>query len=544
MGVLLEWTNVPLVTYSCRRMHTYSSHTLRIAALLCVITLCASQSNAQVVADPNAIELRPYVTILDPADSNRSTARMFNLGDLDGDGYDDLLTPVYFTDDTGRTTTHLIIEHPSATSVRSRDTLEGFSASLIADWDGDGRNDIFDIEAPGGFYRYWLHPGIAQKPYFGPIRALYTKPDIRPLIVTDFTGDGIPDMISSYSQKIYLYAGPLTTVDTLVPVDSINLKVDEAYTYLVGTYYGQFKPGGRKQLLTLSSENLQGSDWKWAITARLYPPIDASTLLWNATPDVVYTDTVHIPLFVYSPPATVGDFSGDRLDDLLIGDSAHVYVFNGGPNFGARIAHNTDADLTLTSPHMIAPSKYHPMSFPESITFLGDITGSGTPFIGVEASTNQDTVGTLTTFFYAGGAALDPYYDATLTWSNWQRSLLMPVQSGPLSALVFTNQTPAGIELDLLRDGLQSMPHIQRSSVLNTAIMPNALTLEMLPIGDMRVAVPDDATSLRVYNAIGELMEALPLHGGECTVQTRSWPRGAYVVIVQGKTASFAHFIR
>jgi hypothetical protein len=525
-------------------MHSFLSRSARFAALSIAVAFVSSVAHAQMVADPNAIELRPFVTVLDSANPQMRTTPIYNIGDLDGNGFDDLITPILVTDDTGRTTSEMLIERFGANGIMSADTLDGFNPTLIADWDGDGRKDIFQIETPGGYYRYWLNRGIATPPYFAPAVELFKGQDLRPTLIQDLNGDGIPDLIASISHKLYIFYGPLLTADTLVPNDSIAFNFSQRYTYMVGVFVGHFTDSHKKQLLLLTSAQEETGAWMWSITARLYPSADAPNELWNSTPAIVYTDTISAALFVYTAPAIAADFTADGFDDFLIGDSAHVYVYNGGPTFGSRLMHNADASLVLTSPHMLAPTRYRTMSYPQDITFLGDITGSGIPYIAVDAATNQDSVGNVTSFFYAGGAALDPFYDATLTWPIWYSSHLLPVRSGSVPALVFTNQVTGGMELDLLRDGLANLPHTQRSRVARRSESSPPLSIEMLSNGNVALSLPEDAVRLRVYNTIGELVEARPLTAEGCTLASRNWPHGAYTIAVEGKRTYFAQFIR
>jgi hypothetical protein len=496
-----------------------------------------TNSYAQRTADPNAIELRPYIRVLDSADAQTSIYVPSVLGDVNGDGIDDILTTTLMTDDTGRATQVRTICLMSTTGLTKQDTISLNNPVLIADIDGDGRKDIIDYQYVTSAYYYFIHRGIPRRPYFDTAEQLMIPTDFRPTVVADVNGDNIPDLIANEGRAIYIFRGPIVTNRPLVPIDSIHFQgATSDYRYLVHTFVGEFTPEHKKQILLITSKNEEAGEWLWSITAQLYP-----TDISSAAPTTIFTDSANAPVFVYTRPAAVADVTGDELDDFIMSDTAHVYIFAGGPNFGSKTFSHSDADLVLTAPHLISSSELR-SDFPQEITPVGDITGSGIPYLAVSASVYPPSTSFARTWFYAMGSARDPYYDATLTSTNYAQSDVTPIRFGSSNGLVFIEQIAPGTQIDMLKNGLENIPHSQQSSV---ALIKGTEGLSMIASGSGAVilTLPDHSTQITVYNSLGAVIEAHEVRGTAYTLNCTNWAHGAYSIVINASHSYRAKFI-
>jgi hypothetical protein len=367
--------------------------------------------------------------------------------------------------------------------------------------------------------------------------------------VADLDGDSIPNLLASSSSASHLlriYRGPLLSSDTLIAVDSIRFNADNPYEYLVDKFVGKFTPDGKKRLLTITSWQREGREyWHWSIAAKLYPPMDGINRLADATPSLIYYDTANASVFVYTRPVAVGDVTGDGLDDLLIADSSHVYVFAGGPNFGTHTFAKSEADLVLSAPPIIDTASRRYTDYPDGIQIVGDLTGTGIPYFVVGATQAFGSTNKHVLYFYAAGGAMDPYYDATYTSPDYNYSNIAPLHFPHSTGLIFTEQEDtSGTALDLLLNGLENLPHTQRSGVSQSAIPIQRLALQMDENAVLNVILPERDTHVQVYNAIGASVLDIPDCRHALQIRTGAWPRGAYTVVADGMRRAIAKFIR
>jgi hypothetical protein len=503
-------------------MHLLLRRTFGAILALC-ITGPLIAARAQVVLDPNAVELSPFLIAVDSTPETDYLYPPQNLGDQNNDGIEDLYLRAQHTDDTGSTVTTNELGLLSVDGALTKLPLNVQNFLLAADIDGDGRKDLFDY-VQGFEFRYLVHHASQMLQDNDTLR--FANGDGRAILVDDLDEDGDPDLLTAYAASVgadqALYKGPVQ-LNTTLDADDSTSSPQPFYSYDLLTTVGRFLPDHRPRLLRVTSRDT--GNWNWRLTAALYPPLSDVNSLWSATPQVVFQDSIKLDVFVYSTPSLVFDFTGDGLDDLIISDSAHVYVFAGGPDFGSRPLAKSEATLVLTSPALLDSAHYPDMTFPLWIEAAGDLTGTGVPYLAVGGwQSNKSTI-----FLYAGGAAIDLYADATITKASSSNVNFTPMKIGPArTAALLSVRTLDGSQLEYLHNGTDLIPHQQRSAVAERqAPFTSGIAIAYSPDGSAVIDAPG-SRELSLYSTLGDCIARIELQSGRAILRPQSFAGGMY----------------
>ena len=442
-----------------------------------VMLLMSVNSLAQRAADPNAIELSKYLITIDS--QIFSGARVpLNIGDVNGDGSDDVLTGHQYTDSLS--VTHRFYQakllSPQGLAGSIPVSLQADVTTTI-DLNGDGTNDLI-LEQPGdGQYGSSILWGVKTSVLFDTSRTTaLLHPSINnnlPAFEADMDADGVTDIVTTDGEKLMLYRGGTSTKNSasLLPSDSVAI-TDNRFS-VVGTRSGQFSQDKHPSILVASSHIENDSFYRALYKISYYPNnLGSGGRLWNSQPVDLFFDTLQHPdVYVYVPPMVVGDITGDGIDDLIVEDSTHIYVFAGGPTFGTKQLTKADADYVITSPAVLDPAHFPSLQWGIKLYVLGDITGSGVPFLAVVCGGGSTEAISGMTFLYAGGKALDTYYDATISYPQTNAISLATVKlSNSRQGLIYHHGLQGATIDQFLSQGLENIPHRLFSSVKGNGI--------------------------------------------------------------------------
>lgn len=274
---------------------------------------------------------------------------------------------------------------------------------------------------------------------------------------------------------------------------------------------------------------------------------------------ILISDTVENAITAKNLLAT--DITGDGVTDLVIGDGLHLYFFKGGDDFGTYPLSTKTAFYTIKSPRLTDFGHYGFLrpNFGDYMRPVGDITGSGIPYLAVHSS-NEAGFTYSYLFFYAGGKALDTLYDAVIGIENWglEVDTLRSIDnSGRTACLVLDFNDKAynfGTDLLLLMNrDCEKIPHKTNPAMLSrtdqvadmslaTAIYPAfANQFTKLKIDSDRFG----SGLVSIYNILGALVHkrTISFDPGENIeyFDTQNWPSGSYTVEVKTDFSKRSH---
>jgi FG-GAP repeat/Putative metal-binding motif len=289
-------------------------------------------------------------------------------GDLDGDGYDDLVVGAFADDDKGSSSGSAYVYYGSASGIESasEDKLTasdgaavdwfGGTVSGAGDLDGDGYDDLVvgarldddDGLFSGSAYVYYGSPrGIVRASEDKLTASDGAAEDYFTTSVSgagDLDGDGYDDLLvgaygddddGSFSGSAYVYYGSATGISS-ASEDKLTASDGAA-----GDYFGWFASGagdldgdGYDDLVVGSS----GDDDKGSSSGSAYVYYGSATGISSASEDkLTASDGAADDSFGVASGA--GDLDGDGYDDLVVGapydddngsSSGAVYVYEGG----------------------------------------------------------------------------------------------------------------------------------------------------------------------------------------------------------------------
>ena len=351
-------------------------------------------------------------------------------GDVNGDGYSDVIVGANFNDAGGSNAGRAyiffggnIIDNTAdviMTGAAANDQF-GNSVSSAGDVNGDGYSDLIsganlnDAGGPsaGRSYIYYggsnmdntadvVFTGAATSDQFG--WTVSTAGDIN--------GDGYSDVISGAdlsdagglnAGRVYLYLNSMTGAD-IADEFFTGAAADDFFGYSVATA-GDMNGDGFNDIIVGAPYNNAGG----SAVGRTY--IYFGGIILNNTADVVLTGTVSSELFGYSV-STAGDVNSDGYSDVIVsavGNNAlgsftgRVYVYYGGINV------DTVADVIMTG----AASGDQ---FGKSVSSAGDVNGDGYSDVLVGANLN-DSAGLSSgrAYIYLGGSTMNNIADVIIS---------------------------------------------------------------------------------------------------------------------------------
>ncbi len=312
-------------------------------------------------------------------------------GDVNGDGYSDVIVGAYANDAGGGSAGRAYIYFGGASMDNTADVIMtgetvgdflGFSVSTAGDVNGDGYSDVivgaYQNDAggtnAGRAYVYFggvsmdntaeiIMTGEATLDYFG--YSVSTAGDVN--------GDGYSDVIvgalnndagGSNAGRTYIYFGGASmdnTADIIITgaasLDDLGVSVSTA---------GDVNGDGYSDVIV----GAYGSDEGGIDAGRVYIYFGGASM--DNTADVIMTGTTVSDFFGYSV-STAGDVNGDGYSDVIVDavlndaggtDAGRAYIYFGGASM------DNTADIIMTG---AAAGDY----FGNSISTIGDVNGDG-----------------------------------------------------------------------------------------------------------------------------------------------------------------------
>lgn len=326
-----------------------------------------------------------HPTSLTPSGTITTFPRARPAGDINGDGFVDLITAsgcAYLGGATG------VSPRTVGCAMIATDTPNLDTAAVVGDLNADGYADL--VVEPSFGSSEWFFPGTSAGAFGTPAMTVaggaYTQTS------GDYNGDGRPDLLTAQSGVAVVYYGQAAGLDaahrTILNASSIvgNVALMRAATADVNA------DGYADAVLVPAPENVTDH----AVVCAL---LGSATGLSNAATDCFTApDGTNIAFgFVV---ASAGDVNGDGYTDMLISAPNYAsgvgraYVFYGG---ATGLAHTPAA--TLSPPPGTTARPY----YGEGAAGLGDMTGAGFSAIAVSAPWFDGLAGVV--YVYTGSSA-------------------------------------------------------------------------------------------------------------------------------------------
>jgi hypothetical protein len=336
-------------------------------------------------------------------------------GDVNGDGFDDIIIGAYlYNSNTGRayiyygglnlnTTADVVLTGEAASNVF------GCSVSSAGDVNGDGYSDVI-----AGAYGYSSNKGRAYIFYGG--ASMNNTADV---IMTgesngndfgtsvstagDVNGDGYSDVIagadlySSNTGRAYIFFGG-ASMNNLADVTMIGAAANNTFGKSVSSA-GDVNSDGFSDIII-------GANGYSSNTGRAYIFFGAASM--DNTADVILTGETTGNNFGVSV-SSAGDVNGDGYSDVICGaygynsNTGKAYIYYGGGNM------NSAADLTMSG-----ESTFN--FFGNSVSTAGDVNGDGFSDVIISAFGYNSFTGKAYVFF--GGTSMNNIADATMNEEN------------------------------------------------------------------------------------------------------------------------------
>jgi hypothetical protein len=270
-------------------------------------------------------------------------------------------------------------------------------AILYGDFDNDGIGDLIGVEWRA-FYK-----GKKEYPYFDSVHTTQfaTQDKFANFLLQrafDFDEDGITDYLATNddnSARFYKGSKSFGEGKYLFATDSIQFP-SAISSMIVGKFNPRKKPYlicyvGNKTYLIKQTANSFAEDSV-----------------------MILSDSASGGILVKNLYAT--DITGDGITDLIVSDGYHIYIFKGGDDFGTYQLTPENAFYTIKSPRLTDYANYGFLKDfgTYNMRACGDLTGSGIPYLEIDADIDEAGYFKSYAFFYAGGKALDSLYDAVI----------------------------------------------------------------------------------------------------------------------------------
>ncbi len=333
-------------------------------------------------------------------------ASVSSAGDVNGDGYDDIVIGAYiYNSNTGRAYIYfggsIMNTVPDIVLTGTANSDFGYSVSTAGDVNGDGYSDVIIGTTFGGAYIYFggasmnniadvIMTGEASNSEFG----------VSVSTAGDVNGDGYSDVIigarayNSNTGKAYIFFGG-NSMDNIADVTMTGEAPGDYFGVSVSTA-GDVNGDGYEDVVI--------GAWGYiSYTGRAYMFFGGSSM--DNTADVTMTGEAANNYFGYSV-STAGDVNGDGYSDVIIGAigynfaTGRAYIFFGGSSM------DNIADVIMTSETM-------DIAFAQSVSTAGDVNGDGYSDVIIGAPSYNSSTGRA--YIYFGGASMNDIADIILT---------------------------------------------------------------------------------------------------------------------------------
>jgi len=352
-------------------------------------------------------------------------------GDINGDGFADVIVGAYGNDEAGSVAGKVYIYYGGSPMDWTADvTITGEAlgdafgvfVSAAGDINGDGYGDIIvgahqnDDGGTSAGKAYIYYGGeamntVAEMTVTGEAATDYLG--LSCALAGDVNGDGYADVIigargnddgGTDAGKVYIFMQTLSGHTNYANVTMIGEAAYNDFGNCVSTA-GDVNGDGYDDVIIAARDNDDGGNN--AGKAYIY----YGGVYMNNTADVTMTGEAEGDFFGYSVSAA-GDVNGDGYDDVIIGayrnddagsDVGKSYIYFGGA------AMDNSADVTMTGEGLSD-------LFGISVSGAGDVNGDGYCDVIIGAYLNDDG-GNLAgkTYIYYGGSAMDNSADVTMT---------------------------------------------------------------------------------------------------------------------------------
>ena len=353
----------------------------------------------------------PDLSMTGEAANNYFGSAISTAGDVNGDGYSDVIVGASrYSSSTGRAYIYYggpLMDNAADVTMtgEAANNYFGVSVSTAGDVNGDGYSDVIvganRSSSTGRAYIYYggasmnniadvTMTGEAANNYFG--NSVSTAGDVN--------GDGYSDVIvgaygySSSTGRAYIYYGG-ASMDNIADVTTTGEAVNNVFGYSVSTA-GDVNGDGYSDVIV-------GANEYSSHTGRAYIYFGGASM--NNAADVTMTGEAANDDFGISV-STAGDVNGDGYTDVIVGAygyssfTGRAYIYYGGASM------NNVADVLMTGE---AVNDY----FCYSVSTAGDVNGDGYSDVITGAYAYSSYSGRA--YIYFGGASMNNIADVIIT---------------------------------------------------------------------------------------------------------------------------------
>ncbi|MBS1903238.1 MAG: T9SS type A sorting domain-containing protein [Bacteroidetes bacterium] len=487
--------------------------------------------SAQGAADPNAIDLSGS---MDTIAVGNDLSGFLNIGRQNSDQWEDFIIKGNSDSATIRYGGDLILDSSPAPCIGC---AVGCNPVLFGDFNGDGIGDIIDALFNAVYLgvNSSMHFGSSYSSrlaFHGSLQRFIGAVHFDQVSFTDLLSqgsDGLHNFILRYTGSKEFGSMPFMFANDSLVLDKPSLYA--MWTMVTGEFRSVhessvlFTDGPRTYMVNMANHHLHDNPIK------------------------LISDSANGGIVVKSMYAT--DITGDGVTDLIVSDGLRLYIFKGDESFGTVALSPENAFYTIKSPRLTDFGNYGFLNpdFGLQMRAVGDLSGSGVPYLAVTTSQSAGGISANYIFFYAGGKALDSLFDASIKIEcNGLGNIdtLHTINtSGRTVCLVndFLDANANHQDLDLLVSrNCETIPHrtnpamdgsvLWRSPEQNTVVMSPSLA-DKFSRCNISTSISGDGT-LTVFNLLGNSVakRAVILDGNHdiAYFNTEGWPTGTYVV--------------